>query len=143
MLVYPYRKDAATTDLPVVAVVPHRGGSVPLHDAPDGVWQLLLTEGWLVWTGDRPVRDILETVIVDETHSYPPAAEEPENAATPLPFDFPARLTWIRAGIETIEAFETLTRERALELPNIGEGRYEQAMLFLMQPVDWIEDDGA
>lgn len=145
MLVYPYRKNAATTDLPVAAVVPHRNGSVPVYDAPDGVWQLLLTEGWLVWTGDRPVRDILETVITDEAHSHqPPApATNEQPTATPLPFDFPARLTWIRAGIETIEAFDTLTREQALLLPHIGEARYEQAMLHLMQPVDWFGDDGA
>lgn len=145
MLVYPYRKDAATTDLPIAAIVPHRNGLVTLVDAPEGVWQILVSEGWLIWPGDRPARDFLEEVIIDEAHST--NETNTDDTGTPLPFDFPARLTWIRAGIETIEAFEALTREQATELPGIGEARYEQAMLFLMQPVDWFtdptEDDGA
>lgn len=150
MLVYAYRANAATTDLPTVATVNHRGRDIRIANAPDGVWQFLLTEGWLVYPHElpeqdaAPVRAFLETitppaeepteaiVILDEAHSY-------SIAGTPLPHDFPNRLTWVRAGLETVEAFDALTREDALALKGVGETRYEDAILYLMRSVD----DGA
>jgi hypothetical protein len=146
MLVYAYRTNAATTDLPTVATVQHRGRDVPIVNAPDGVWQLLLTEGWLVYPHDilPPIRAILElheatptteveehVVILDEAHAY--TTPEPNTA---LPHDFPHRLTWIRAGIETLEAFNALTRDDATNLKGITDRRYEDAMLHVMRPED-------
>jgi hypothetical protein len=150
VLVYPYRANAATTDLPIVATVTHRGRDVPIVNAPDGVWQLLLTDGWLVYPNEldsnpiTAIRAILELqeapdlpepeehlVILDEAHAY--TQEEP---GTPLPHDFPHRLTWIRAGIETGEAFLSLTRDQATALKGITDRRFEDAMLYVMRPDD-------
>lgn len=150
MLVYPYRANAATTDLPTIATVNHRGRDIRIINAPDGVWQLLLTDGWLVYPNELPenpitaIRAILELqeapelpepeehlVILDEAHAY----TLPEEGA-PLPHDFPHRLTWIRAGIETFEAFTSLTRDEATALKGISDKRFEDAMLYTMRAID-------
>jgi hypothetical protein len=91
MLVYRYRQNAATYDAPTFTTK-HRDRDVTVADAPDGVWQLLLTEGWLIMP---PSATAPKPTVAPPTF--------PEFTGTPLPADHPNRANLIRAGIETLE----------------------------------------
>lgn len=109
MIVYQYRANAASYDA-ACFTVRHRDRDVVAVDAPDGVWQFLLTEGWLVLPPSVPLKQEAAPIVkesithIEQTATSPVAPVIfPEFKGTPIPADYPNRLHYIRDGVETME----------------------------------------